>query len=61
MTWWFVDQRWNWRENQALGRRLRNAKLRTNVCVEEIDYRGARVLWQPRLMLGNDSGKSIKS
>ena len=23
-----VDQQWNWRENQALGRRLKNAKLR---------------------------------
>ena len=33
-----VDQQWNWRENQALGRRLKNAKLRNNACVEEIDY-----------------------
>jgi len=39
-----VDQQWNWRENQALGRRLKNAKLRTNACVEEIDYRSARGL-----------------
>src|SRR5262252_6526113 len=40
-----VDQQWNWRENQALGRRLKNAKLRTpNACVEEIDYRTARGL-----------------
>jgi DNA replication protein DnaC len=39
-----VDQQWNWRENQALGRRLKNAKLRTNACVEDIDYRGARGL-----------------
>ncbi len=31
----------NWRENQVLARRLKNAKLRTNACVEEIDYRGA--------------------
>ena len=37
-----VDQQWNWRENQALGRRLKNAKLRTpNACVEEINYRTA--------------------
>jgi len=36
-----VDQQGNWRENQALGRRLKNAKLRTNACVEDIDYRGA--------------------
>jgi DNA replication protein DnaC len=35
-----VDQQWNWRENQALSRRLKNAKLPTpNACVEEIDYR----------------------
>ena len=39
-----VDQQWNWRENQALGRRLKNAKLRNNACVEEIDYRTARGL-----------------
>jgi DNA replication protein DnaC len=39
-----VDQQWNWRENQALGGRLKNAKLRTNACVEDIDYRGAHGL-----------------
>ena len=40
-----VDQQWNWRENQALSRRLKNGKLRTpNACVEEIDYRTARGL-----------------
>jgi DNA replication protein DnaC len=40
-----VDQQWNWRENQALSRRLKNAKVRTaNACVEEIDYRTARGL-----------------
>jgi DNA replication protein DnaC len=39
-----VDQQWNWRENQVLGRRLKNAKLRNNACVEEIDYRTARGL-----------------
>src|ERR1700746_1195312 len=40
-----VDQQWNWRENQALSRRLKNARLRTpNACVEEIDYRTARGL-----------------
>src|SRR5215813_14776575 len=40
-----VDQQWTWRENQALGKRLKNAKLRTaNACVEEIDYRTARGL-----------------
>ena len=39
-----VDQQWNWRKNQALGRRLKNAKLRTTACIEEIDFRGARGL-----------------
>ena len=39
-----VDQQWNWRENQALQRRLKAARLRANTCVEDIDYRAARGL-----------------
>ena len=39
-----VDQQWNWRENQALARRMKMAKLRPNVCVEDIDYRAVRGL-----------------
>ena len=39
-----VDQQWNWRENQALARRLKTAKLRGNACVEDIDYRTQRNL-----------------
>jgi DNA replication protein DnaC len=39
-----VDQQWNWRQNQALARRLTAAKLRGNACVEDIDYRAARGL-----------------
>jgi DNA replication protein DnaC len=39
-----VDHQWNWRQNQALARRLQAAKLRSNACVEEIDYRAARGL-----------------
>src|SRR5207245_10909886 len=39
-----VDQQWNWRENQALQRRLKAAKLRGPACVEDIDYRAARGL-----------------
>src|SRR5258708_18884074 len=39
-----VDQQWNWRENQALERRLKAAKLRAPACVEDIDYRAARGL-----------------
>ena len=29
-----VDQQWNWRENQALPRRLRNAKLRSELAFQ---------------------------
>jgi len=39
-----VDQQWTWRENQALARRLKAAKLRGPACVEDIDYRAARGL-----------------
>ncbi|MGA3237443.1 MAG: IS21-like element helper ATPase IstB [Bryobacteraceae bacterium] len=39
-----VDHQWNWRQNQALARRLHSAKLRGNACVEDIDYRVARGL-----------------
>jgi DNA replication protein DnaC len=39
-----VDQQWTWRENQALGRRLKAAKLRQPACVEDIDYRASRGL-----------------
>ena len=39
-----VDHQWNWRQNQALARRLHGAKLRGNACIEEIDYRAARGL-----------------
>jgi DNA replication protein DnaC len=39
-----VDQQWTWRENQALVRRLKAAKLRHPACVEDIDYRAARGL-----------------
>lgn len=39
-----VDQQWNWRQNQALERRLHVAKLRGNACVEDIDYRSSRGL-----------------
>ncbi len=39
-----IDQQWSWRENQALARRLKAAKLRGPACVEDIDYRAARGL-----------------
>uniref|UniRef100_Q01TM6 IstB domain protein ATP-binding protein n=1 Tax=Solibacter usitatus (strain Ellin6076) TaxID=234267 RepID=Q01TM6_SOLUE len=39
-----VDHQWNWRQNQALARRLHSARLRGNACVEDVDYRAARGL-----------------
>jgi DNA replication protein DnaC len=39
-----VDQQWSWRQNQALARRLKTARLRGNACIEDIDYRAARGL-----------------
>ena len=39
-----VDQQWNWRENQALDRRMKAAKLRGNACIEDIDFRASRGL-----------------
>ena len=39
-----VDRLWTSRQNLALQRRLRYAKLRSNACVEEINYRAARGL-----------------
>jgi DNA replication protein DnaC len=39
-----VDQQWLWRQNRALERRLTNAKLRGNACVEDIDFRTPRGL-----------------
>jgi DNA replication protein DnaC len=51
-----VDQQWSWRENQALARRLKAAKLRGPACMEDIDYRAARGLEKTVVRaLANDS------
>src|SRR5437879_13691553 len=39
-----VDRQWNWRQNRALERRLRDARLQGNACLEDIDLRAARGL-----------------
>jgi DNA replication protein DnaC len=39
-----IDQQWDWRENQALTRRVKAARLRGAACVEDIDYRVERGL-----------------
>jgi DNA replication protein DnaC len=39
-----IDRQWNWRQNLALERRLRNGRLQGSACIEDIDYRTARGL-----------------
>jgi len=39
-----VDRQWSWRQNRALERRLRDARLQGPACMEDIDYRAARGL-----------------
>jgi hypothetical protein len=39
-----VDQQWLWKENRALSRRLRAAKLKERGVVEDIDYQHPRGL-----------------
>src|SRR3954453_15845613 len=39
-----VDQQWLWKENRALARRLRTAKLKKRGVVEDIDYQHPRGL-----------------
>jgi DNA replication protein DnaC len=39
-----IDRQWNWRENRALDRRLRNARLQGNASVEDIGFRTPRGL-----------------
>src|SRR3974377_35277 len=39
-----VDRQWNWRQNRALQRRLRDGRLQGPACMEEIDFRAARGL-----------------
>jgi DNA replication protein DnaC len=52
-----VDRQFTWRQNEAMQARLRRAKLRNNVCVEDIDYRAARGLDKTLLKsLASDSG-----
>jgi DNA replication protein DnaC len=37
-----VDQHWTWKENRRLKTLLRNAKLKDNACIEDIDYKSPR-------------------
>ena len=37
-----VDNHWSWREDRRLKTLLRNAKLKDNACIEDIDYKSPR-------------------
>ncbi len=39
-----VDQQWLWKENRALGRRLRCAKLKQHAVIEDVNYQHPREL-----------------
>jgi DNA replication protein DnaC len=39
-----VDQHWTWRENKALGRRLKTSRLDAEPCAEDVNYRYPRQL-----------------
>lgn len=39
-----VDRQWNWRQNRALQRRLKEGRLLGPACVEDIDFRAVRGL-----------------
>lgn len=39
-----VDHQWDWRQNKALARRLKNARFKINATVEDIDFRHPRRL-----------------
>lgn len=44
-----VDRQWNWRQNRALERRLREGRLQGPACVEDIDFRATRGLDKPMI------------
>ena len=40
----FVDRHWIWKENRRMNRLLKNAKLKDNACIEDIDFKTPRGL-----------------
>ena len=39
-----VERQWLWQENRGLVTRLKNAQLKINASLEDLDYRGSRGL-----------------
>jgi DNA replication protein DnaC len=45
-----VERQWAWKENRRLERYLKNARLKLNACVEDIDYKAPRGIDQSVMM-----------
>lgn len=45
-----VERQWAWKENRRLERYLKNARLKLNACVEDIDYKSPRGIDRSVLM-----------
>src|SRR5664279_6142984 len=45
-----VDAKWEWKENSRMKRYLRDAKLKLQACVEDIDYKTQRGIDQSVMM-----------
>lgn len=45
-----VDCQWTWQENNRMDRYLKNARLKLNACVEDIDYKTPRGIDQSVMM-----------
>lgn len=55
-----VDAQWNWKENNRMKRYLKNAKLKLQACVEDIDYKTQRGI-DRSVMMRLIAGDWIKS
>ncbi|NIS72359.1 MAG: ATP-binding protein [Proteobacteria bacterium] len=45
-----VDRQWSWREERRMQRLLQNAKLKSQACVEDIDYKSPRGIDKSTMM-----------
>jgi DNA replication protein DnaC len=45
-----VERQWSWKENKRLRRFLKEAKLKLQACIEDIDYRTPRGLEKPVIL-----------
>lgn len=45
-----VDRQWTWKENNRMERYLKNARMKLNACVEDIDYKIPRGIDQSVMM-----------